>query len=52
MAKHGDTSGVLKRKRGVGNYTTIQNEIVEDSRISYKAKGIFLYLLARSNMDS
>lgn len=43
-------SGSLVRRRGGGNFTTIQNEILLDNRISYKAKGIFLYLWSRSTI--
>ena len=36
-------------KRDRGNYTNISNIVVRDSRLSWKARGIFLYLWSQAN---
>lgn len=36
-------------KRDRGNYTNVSNIVVRDSRLSWKARGIFLYLWSQAN---
>ncbi len=41
----------LAKKRS-GNFTVVQNELIEHPRLTYKAKGIFMYLWSRANMSN
>lgn len=38
---------LIKRERG--NYTNVSNVLVRDTRLSWKARGIFIYLWSQSN---
>ncbi len=42
-------SGAIRRKRK-SNFTQVSNEMIEDERLSYKAKGIFMYLYSKSEL--
>ncbi len=45
------SENTLERKRQ-GNFTVVQNELIEHPELTYKAKGIFMYLWSRVNMPS
>ncbi|MFS1106757.1 hypothetical protein [Enterococcus faecalis] len=39
----------IKKAKAERNYTTLQNETIRDSRLSYKARGLLCYMLSMSN---
>lgn len=41
--------GTIGRKRKKNGFTQISNSMIEDSRLSWRAKGILMYLLSRPN---
>jgi hypothetical protein len=41
------TKGAVGRKRKKNGFTQISNILIEDSRLSWKAKGILMYLMSR-----
>ena len=42
-----NNSNAIGRKRKKNGYTKISNQLIEDSRLSWKAKGILCYLMSR-----
>lgn len=44
-----NTSKNIGRKRKKNGFTQVSNQLIEDSRLSWKAKGILIYLLSRPN---
>ena len=43
-------NSVVKKRNG--NFTVVKNEMIEHPKLSYKAKGIFMYLWSRANMSN